>query len=317
MIDSTLAFCTPRRALQRQALAVGRAAHAVGQHLLADAVDELVVEIVADQLQHHVERGGAAGAGVDVLVDLEEIGEDIGLREGLGEARQVLPMDGAALVGQQAGRGQHMRAGAQPADGDAAIILLAQPGKGRVVVVVLDVDAAADDDHRRPVRPGHLAPLVLERGVDRAFDAVGGLHRLAVDAGQPPAVGFVAEHAVGERNGSSAVAKATMVKSGTRKKTSDRLIGCLVTFKVASPCTMSRTGCRDQQSVIRKTVCCQWGGWRRGMKFATCVIADLPHQRVLCSKTQEKTAAREASLAAAVECRRAVIRLEPGYCDVS
>ena len=64
---------------QRQALAVGRAAHAVGQHLLADAVDEVVVEIVADQLQHHVERGGAAGAGVDVLVDLEEVGEDVGL----------------------------------------------------------------------------------------------------------------------------------------------------------------------------------------------------------------------------------------------
>ena len=159
---------------QRQALAVGRAADAVGQHLLADAVDEIVVEIVADQLQHHVERRGAAGAGVDVLVDLEEIGKDVGLREGLGEARQVLPVDGAALVGQEAGGRQHMGAGAQAADGDAAIVFLAQPGEGRAVVVLLDIDAAAHDDHGGPVRAGQLAALVLQRGVDGAFDAVGG-----------------------------------------------------------------------------------------------------------------------------------------------
>src|SRR6478736_5905173 len=37
------------------------------------------------------------------------------------------------------------------------------------------------------------------------------------------------------RSGSSAVAKATMVKSGTRKNTNDRLIGCLMAFKRASP----------------------------------------------------------------------------------
>ena len=72
MIVRTLAFCTPRRGAQRQALPVGRAADAVGEHHLADAVAGMVVEIVADQRQHHVKRGGAAGAGIDIAVDLEE-----------------------------------------------------------------------------------------------------------------------------------------------------------------------------------------------------------------------------------------------------
>ena len=56
-----------------------------------------------------------------------------------------------------------------------------------------------------------------------------------------------------ERNGSSAVAKAIMVKSGTRKKTNDRLIGSFAAFNVGPPLlTMTRTECRYQQSVIRK-----------------------------------------------------------------
>ena len=39
-----------------------------------------------------------------------------------------------------------------------------------------------------------------------------------------------------ERNGSSAVAKAIMVKSGTRKKTNDLFAGSLVAFHLAHPC---------------------------------------------------------------------------------
>jgi hypothetical protein len=58
----------------------------------------VVVEIVGDDRQHHVERRGAAGAGVDVAVDLEQVGIDADLREGFLEAGQVFPVDGAALV---------------------------------------------------------------------------------------------------------------------------------------------------------------------------------------------------------------------------
>ncbi|HMM59563.1 MAG TPA: exonuclease sbcCD subunit D, partial [Candidatus Rifleibacterium sp.] len=44
---------------------------------------------------------------------------------GFGEAGQVFPVDRAAPVGQQAGSRQHMRASAQAADRDAAIVFLA------------------------------------------------------------------------------------------------------------------------------------------------------------------------------------------------
>src|SRR5262245_17699166 len=58
-----------------------------------------------------------------------------------------------------------------------------------------------------------------------------------------------------ERSGSSAVAKAIMVKSGTRKKTNDLLFGSLTALNVSSQrAAMTRTGCRYQQSAI-KTRC--------------------------------------------------------------
>src|SRR5262245_53186798 len=61
-----------------------------------------------------------------------------------------------------------------------------------------------------------------------------------------------------------------MVKSGTRKKTSDLLIGCLIAFTSPHPVTMSRTECRDQQSVIRKKACCQWGNGCRSVDIRHC-----------------------------------------------
>ena len=56
-----------------------------------------------DPVQHQVERRGAAGAGEAVAVDLVEVGGDRDLGEGLDEARQVLPVDRAA-VARRAGR---------------------------------------------------------------------------------------------------------------------------------------------------------------------------------------------------------------------
>jgi hypothetical protein len=164
---------------------------------LADAVDGVVVEIVADDLQHHVERGGAAGAGKDIAVDLEQVGEDIDLREGFLEAGQVFPVDGAALVLKQAGGAERMGAGAQAADLDAAIVFLAQPCGKRLRLVALDVEAAADEYDRRPAFAEHQLALIVNGGVDADFDAAGRGDRLAGLAGQTPFIGFVAKHAVG------------------------------------------------------------------------------------------------------------------------
>src|SRR5690606_15116792 len=58
-----------------------------------------------------------------------------------------------------------------------------------------------------------------------------------------------------ERKGSSAVAKAIIVKSGMRKKTIDLLTAF---FGVIQTSPLTSRPCRDQQSVIRKTLFCQW-----------------------------------------------------------
>ena len=76
-------------------------------------------------------------------------------------------MDRAALVREQAGRRKHTRAGEEPADRHAAIVFLSSQANA-AVVVGFDVEAAADDDHVRPVGTGDLAPFVVERRVDGA-----------------------------------------------------------------------------------------------------------------------------------------------------
>lgn len=128
-------------------------ADAIGQRLLADPVDEIVGVILADQRQHHVERGGAAGAGEDVVVDLEKVGMHVRLRKCLGKARQVLPVDGAAPLGQKPGAGENPGTSAQAANGDAALVRFSQVGEAGAVVEILDEDAGADEDHRRLAFP--------------------------------------------------------------------------------------------------------------------------------------------------------------------
>ncbi len=138
---------------QRQALTVMRVAHAVGQVLFADAVDEAFAEILADEVQHHVERGRAAGARIEIVVDLVEVGIDLGLRKRLGEARKVFPVDRAALAIQETRLGKHMRARTERTDGNAAIVGFAQPGIDGFIVEGLDIDAGTDEHHARPVFP--------------------------------------------------------------------------------------------------------------------------------------------------------------------
>ena len=154
--------------------------------------------IVANQLEHHVKGGGAAGAGVYVAVDLIEVGEGLGLGETFGEAGDVFPMDRAALARQKAGEGENVGAGAEAADGDAAIMFLAQPGENRLVVEFLDIDAGADDDHVRPLAARQFGALLGKRAVGCDLDGIGCADGAAVSRGQPPGIIVRAEHQVGQ-----------------------------------------------------------------------------------------------------------------------
>ena len=183
---------------ERQPLAVGRRAHAVGQRLLADLRDDLLVEMLADQVQHHVERGGAAGAGVAIAVDLEEVGIDLRLRKALREGRQRFPVDGAAAAFQDAGVGEHPGAGIERADADLLAVERGDPGVEVAVVETLDAERAADEDVVGPLAAAHPLARLLERHVDDELDAVRCRGRLAVERDERPAIGLLARHAVGD-----------------------------------------------------------------------------------------------------------------------
>src|SRR5690606_16866190 len=135
-------------------------------------VDEVVVEIIPDELEHHVQRSRAAGASVNVAVYFEEIGIDVGFWKGFRKAGEVLPMNRTALAGEKAGLRQDVRPRAQAADGDIAVIFLAKPGKHRLLAIVLDVQSRTDDHHRWAILTAHFAAFFLKRRVDGAFNAI-------------------------------------------------------------------------------------------------------------------------------------------------
>ena len=74
-----------------------------------------------DQVQHQVQRRDAAGAGEAVAVDAEELVAQLDARKFLAQRREVLPVDGGAVVIQQPRLGERIAAGAQRAQGHAPL----------------------------------------------------------------------------------------------------------------------------------------------------------------------------------------------------
>ena len=83
--------------------------------------------LAGDHGQHHVERRRAASTGKTVPVDFKQAARGIDFREGFREARQVFPVDGAAIAIENAGLRQQMRPGADGAYVIAPPRRLAQP----------------------------------------------------------------------------------------------------------------------------------------------------------------------------------------------
>ena len=162
--------------------------------LFRDLVRQLEAVLSGDQVQHHVEGGGATGAGETVPVDFEQVRGHVDFGKLFGEAAEIFPMDGAAPVFQQPGPGQDMGAGADRADGRPLAGQPAQGAEHTVILVVLGIDPGGDDDG---VRIGQ----VIE-GSDRIhLDAVAGLYGIAVLAQHAPVIQRLSGHAVGRAQG--------------------------------------------------------------------------------------------------------------------
>src|SRR3546814_4273382 len=100
---------------------------------------------LGDQAQHHVERGGAAGAGQPRPVDLEQLAGDVEVGKILAEGVAVLPVHGAAEAVEQASPGKQIAAGRQRAEAAAAASLPAQRGDHRRIAQTLHREAGDDD----------------------------------------------------------------------------------------------------------------------------------------------------------------------------
>ena len=146
--------------LDRHVLAHRSLADLVVEQLFGDGYRQLLAMGGRDPVEHHVHRGGAAGTGEAVAVDLEQFAGRLDLREGFGEARQIFPVDRAAVAVEQPGAGKDVAGGADRAQVDALRRPAAQPRQDAPVVVPVPIDAAAHDDRgeRRAPRPSRDPP---------------------------------------------------------------------------------------------------------------------------------------------------------------
>src|ERR1700733_2528123 len=174
---------------QRHVLPVTVTAHAIDDELLGDQLRDLRAESRLDRVQPQTERCNTARAGEAVTVDGEELVAQTDARELLAQRREVLPVDGRAVLVQQPRLRQGVAAGAQRAEGDAPLGEAAQRRHDARGNRLLHVDAPADE------QDVHRAEL-LERDRRGELQPVAGRGGLAVEAHNGPLVGGAAGHGV-------------------------------------------------------------------------------------------------------------------------
>ena len=175
---------------QRHALAVGGLADAVMDKLFRHRGRQIVAVLQADQMQHHVHRGAAAGAGEDRPVDLEQVAGYLDIREFLYEARDMLPMQRAAPFPQQPGARQQQWRAAQAAHLGAVAGQAAQLAEEPVIEIILCPRTAAQDQ-------GREALDLRQRHFRHHGDAVAGGHRFAILGEDAPLIKRIARQPVG------------------------------------------------------------------------------------------------------------------------
>ena len=201
MMNSSLLFCRPSRARS------GSRWRSVGERMRSVSAcsqtlgDDLLVEMLADQVQHHVERGGAPGAGVAIAVDLEEVGIDLRLGKALGEGGERFPMDGAAAAVEDAGVGEHPG----PVS-SAPMPIFCRSSEAIQAFRLRSWKRSTPSEPQMKTWSGRSPPRtffarVLQRHVDIETDAVRRGGRKAVERDERPAIRLLPRHAIGDAEG--------------------------------------------------------------------------------------------------------------------
>eukprot|EP01132_Coremiostelium_polycephalum_P008723 gene8723-10721_t len=108
------------------ALAIGLRADALMVELVGHFIGKAGIEILPDDLQHQIDRGRPARAGIALAVDLENIAGAFDLRKTLLKTGAVFPMDRAAMPFELACFGEDVTADVEPAQRRTAPSQIAQ-----------------------------------------------------------------------------------------------------------------------------------------------------------------------------------------------
>src|SRR5690606_16728416 len=135
-------------------------------------------------------RGGTAGAGVALAVDLVDIAGALDVGKALHEAGAVLPVNGAAVAFELAGLGEQVGADRKRAQRPAAPAPV--PERAEHLRLAGKLGRQPDGDEKDVnLRDAADAVIDLERY------AVRGHHRLAIGRNRGPAVEIAAQQTVG------------------------------------------------------------------------------------------------------------------------
>ena len=109
-----LGLAAANAGLQRNALALVAGANPFDAEHFRQLGGKVAAQLLANQRQHKVQRGRAAGAGAPVAVNFIQIGRNDHIGKIIAEAVDFLPVQGGAVAGQQPGAGHPVAAGVQP-----------------------------------------------------------------------------------------------------------------------------------------------------------------------------------------------------------
>jgi hypothetical protein len=176
-----LRLAGPEREAQRHPLAIVASTDALTEEFFGDGGGERRAVVAAHHVEHEVQRRDAAGTGVAVTVDLEQLLRDDDLGKFLAEAGDVLPVDGAAVSVEEPGAGQRVAGGAQGAQARGPLGEAAQRREQRAVGVLGDALPGAQQ-HQVEMRG------VPRRDVGGEDEAVARMHGSTVHAQDLPLV---------------------------------------------------------------------------------------------------------------------------------
>ena len=158
----------------------------------------MISEVIADELEHHIQRCSCAGTCTDITIHFKKDGTDLGVGKRLGKTRKIFPVHCAPSPGKQSGGSKDMRAGADTTHHYTVAMFLTQPHKDGFLFEFLTftpeqtrtIDGrSSPDKKRRSSCSDEFTPH------STPFEAI---IQLSIHRGYTPSVSLIAQHSIGK-----------------------------------------------------------------------------------------------------------------------